>query len=410
MPLYADDYEWVIQNPASKLSYYFTHANPHMRFYRPIQMSTSAIFQAFFGWQDTFPNHVFQLTMHVMLSFLIYIWMRKIRWSRLQGLLASLFMLIAQTNVLTVARNDTSSEITSTLFGCAALWLYYSYLHQDTPVQRGSVGLYAASIVFYGLSLFSKESGVSFLLALALLLVTVRCKDRLDTGKILGLIRSILPYAVVTCLYLLLRSQVVTYPSAFGNETYNFNIGTNIIVNLGQFTIFGLVPLSTARYFVAIKQHDEVTLGLAIFGYLIFFSAISYGLLLSGKPRPIIAPFLLVSIAIFPVVLLNHINEQYFYKAMPFICALVGIGLGELLARRLRMPVLRITVSIVLIILAARHVLATIEKVGLMRDNGERAQQLLIEVLSFVPHVPHNGRLLLLDSVPNMIEYSMYYM
>lgn len=410
MPLYSDDYEWVISNPGSKLLYYFTHANPFTRFYRPIQMSTSALFQTYFGWADTFPNHVFQLALHIGLCYLLFIWMRKLGWSRLQSALASWFMLIAQTNVLTVAGNDTGSEVTSTLFGCVALWLFYSALRTDSTVSRHPAGLYAGSLVCYALCLFSKESGVSFILAFALVYLVARQSDRRYSSTIPALGLAMLPYVAVTAFYLLLRSRVVTYPISFGQETYNFHIGANIFVNLCQFAISALVPVSTVQTFLAMKQQNVATLGVAAFGYLTLLGAVGYGLVLARRPRAVIMIVLLAIIATFPVILLNHVNEQYLYKAMPFISALVGIGLGELITRLRWSPVPFGITVMTLAMIGAGHTLATVEKVGLMRVNGDHANELVHAIVRFIPHVPYHGRLLLLNDPSGMIEYSEFYM
>jgi hypothetical protein len=118
---YADDFQWFFDPPPSSTFHYFWNMNPYEhQAYRPLQAFFYILVQRFWGL-DTLPIHLTQITLHVLLSWLIWWWMVNRGFTFLQAVLSSLFMLISQANAMAVLSVDTISQVSSPLFGCVSL-------------------------------------------------------------------------------------------------------------------------------------------------------------------------------------------------------------------------------------------------------------------------------------------------
>jgi hypothetical protein len=66
------------------------------------------------------------------------------------------------------------------------------------------------------------------------------------------------------------------------------------------------------------------------------------------------------------------------------------------------------TLPIILIFLAASHIIAIQDKIAFMQKNGERATALISQIGLYIDKVPRSGKLLLLNPSENVIEYSQF--
>jgi len=409
---YGDDFGYVFAAPSTKILYYFSHRNPNHQFYRPINSSILAIIQHFCGLK-TWPMHLINILFHVLLSWLVYLFMIKQRFSKSSTVAGSVFMVVSQANAMAVLSNDTFSQICGTFFGCATLWLLDRSLatsegHRDGPSPGVSYSFYLLSLCAFSISLLSKETSVSFL-PLSFGVLLIRNWDRKNRRFILR--RStieMVPFIALTILYALVRWPLGLGQPAAGQEGYNFHVGFNVVRNFTLFLMSAAVPISSARAFSLVyNRHFTAALSVAILSFAVIL-VVLYGVWRSGRHRF----FLLVGgfalVALFPAILLGHISELYLYNAMPFLAVLVGAGLGRLLdlnrARSLRFA----ASTAIFTLLFASHVIAIQSKASLMEENGERATELLQQIQPYLARVPKNGKLFLVNPASSQVEYSVF--
>ena len=159
---YGDDFQFVFENPAGKILYFFSHRNPENVFYRPIQSSFSALMQTLFNLQ-TWPIHVIQITLHGCLVWLLSVVMRRLGFSVLQRMIGSGFALVAQSNVIVVLSPDSFSQISGVLCGSLSLWLVHLSCNTSRDNRLKNVmgnRLYWYALFMLACSLLSKESRV----------------------------------------------------------------------------------------------------------------------------------------------------------------------------------------------------------------------------------------------------------
>ena len=408
---YDDDYQFVFdQSPGWTLGDCFFRNIPGNNLWRPLQASFLWLVQQGAGL-NTVPVHATQLALHVLLSWLVFLFLLDLRFARTQAALASLLMLVSQANVHAVSSNDTISQVGSTLFGYLSLWLMFRSLDGRNAASRGRLtgaSGYVLSLLSLAVSCLWKESGLAFLpMVIAVIgVLSVREGRARALSKVL---RLSVPFVVVAVVYVLARSRIVEAQASLGSEKYDFHIGANLVRNAAMFILAAAMPVSTVSAYTAVKSGDALVLAGMIAATVVPFLPVARGLWSSrGRSGVILLLGAFFVIGLFPNVLLNHVSELYVYNSMPVVCALYGIGLGRCLDQaRSKRPVYYAFAAFIALVLAS-HVFAVEGKVSLMKNCGERSDALLSQIEPFLKDVPEGGRLILLDPCNDEPEYSVF--
>jgi len=329
-----------------------------------------------------------------------------------QAVLAAIFFLVAQANAIAVLSIDTLSSICATLFGLITLWLLVPGDFSAESVALRRLSQYCFAPLTFLLSLLSKESGVSVwpmaVVCLAAFPEVAHSKP-IDWRRKRQLILVALPLLLVLLLYLVLRSATGATPAEIGQGPYQFRVGLNIPSNLAMVLGAALTPVSTVSIMNALSRGDTAFLlaaGLVTGGS---FLVAVYGLWCDGRSWLWLTASTFAVLSLFPMVMLNHVSEMYAYAAMPFAGMLLGGGWAAALERlRARRPVF-VLGSIGLAGLLLLNVAGIQSKAHLMVANGEAVQRILLQLKEFIPAIPANGRLLLINPPsPVRSSYSVF--
>ena len=369
---FSDDFDLVFEDPAAKILPTLDPEKMSWAPHRPINNALLGTVQALFG-RNTAPTHIVSITCHAILSWLVYLVLVRLEFSRLQAIIGALFMLLSQGATSAVGENDTFSQMGAALFGCLALYLAHLYLGPDAepgvkPV-RGTA-IYLASVLCFAMALASKEIAIAYLPMLAVLFAA-HLRTKRSPGSLAARYFALyVPYVVLAGAYIVFRVMVPAGPRVvFAAEgRYTFRIGSNILVNLAEFALAALQPVASPRVFAAAKFRELVTLGLSAGGALVLAGAIVYGLFRSRRYALVGIIVLLAFCSPFPVMLLNQVSELYVYNALPFVAALAGIGLGAFF-HCLEKRVAKVVLAVFLLCLAGSHIIAVIQGGS---DEGKR--------------------------------------
>ncbi|RKY12516.1 MAG: hypothetical protein DRP65_00995 [Planctomycetota bacterium] len=413
---YADDYQFVFDEPASKIFYYFAHPNKLNDFYRPIQASFLAIVQTFFGL-ETWPIHLTQLSLHITLALLVYIVILEFGFSRLHAGIGAVFMLISQTNVHAVLSNDTLSQVGGTFFGSLSLWflyLFYRYRIKNPPASSPDIPsgrkYYILSVGMLMLSLFSKETSASFPLMIGVLVLAVNLRAGIKKSAFKKGFAELLPFIFATCMYLCVWLIVVeSYPTS-GSANYNLNPGANIIVNIATLLFALIVPVSSVMLFSLLKSGLLLALGAICILTLTVALLVLFGLWHTSRRLIVVLIMVFALLGLFPVVLMNHVSELYTYNSLPFMAVLFGIGLGNIFLKAGTYRFGRISLSLMLCSLIISHAVAAHSKARLMADNGSRLMTLVKQIRPYMDNAPPDGTIWLRKPTTTEIEYSIFCM
>jgi len=411
---YGDDFQYLFADPPSRIFHFFFNRNLYHGFYRPVNSSIIAVVQMLVGW-ETWPIHVINTVVHALLAWLVYLLMRREAFTQPQALLGSAFMVFSQENAGAVLSVDTFSQISGTFFGCLALWtLYVGFFrradHQRQPNEPFPLTYYILAVLSFILSLLSKETSVSFLPMVGIFFLAKNWRLRKAKDIIVRTTIEVLPFFILTLLYMAVRSAIGLSQPTGGSGTYGFSFGFNILRNLAQFLLAAILPASSASTFVAIKTGEKVLLAAILLGALIFLALVLYGLWRTGRRRSFLPMLLFTLVGLFPAMLMNHVGELYLYNSMPFIAVLVGAALGTLFERSRSSSAARGAFIGFMIALVASHVVAIQMKAASMRENGSRARRLLGELMPHVQQMPADGHLFLLTPPGGPPEYSVFLM
>lgn len=395
---FGDDLGLIISPESLGPFTYFSRANIY-GWYRPFQMAFLSTIQARYGlW--TLPIHLIHILLHAVTTGFVYALARRFGLSALQAVIAALFFLLAQANAIAVLSVDTLSGVCATLFGVVTLWLLVPAHNSTGSISRSRFTQYCLAPVAFLLSLLSKESSVSVWPMAAACLAAfpeVAQPRPIDWRRKLHQTPVMLPLLLVLLAYLVIRNAAGAMPAEMGLGPYQFRVGANILSNLAMVLGAAMTPASTVSIMNALSRDDTAFLvgaGLVTAGELLI---VVWGLWHDGRVGLWLTISALAVVSLFPMILLNHVSEMYAYGAMPLVGMLLGGGWAVALKRfRTRRLILALG-SIGLAGILLLNVAAIQSKARLMVANGESVQEILRQLEAFVPAIPANGRLLLVN-------------
>lgn len=405
---FSDDFQYVHVAPDNDVFYFFTHANPYNpEFYRPLNSAVLILVQHFFGWA-TWPVHLVTILVHVLLAWLVYPFMIRAQFTRLQAALGSGLMLISQANAVAVLQNDTLSQVAGTTLGCFTLWLLYlCYFERGTdPRIRPNYAFYGLSLPVLALSLCAKETSVSFvILAAGVILLHHQHDGKRETAFRRAL--QVLPFALITAGYMMVRAALGLSHGSIGHaHRYQFWLGLNVIRNFAQDVLAASLPVSSVKAYLLFAAGRYTSFALIAGMAIVIIIITAAGAALTRQRSLLLVLALAFCVGLFPSVLLTHAGELYVYNSMPFFAVIAGAAIGELRMRYLLSMVHGVALGVAIVLLALSYALAIHQKAMLMQENGFHAAELLYELKPYFPAIPLNGHLVLVNPPDDRPEYS----
>ena len=404
-PRYGDDFN-IVPEGNLKEDLYKIWTTPYQRemFYRPLEDTITILIIHFFGW-DTTPVHILILLFHAAFVSFAYYAMVKLKFSHNAALFGSLYILIAQVNVFTAGSNDTLGTMLSSFFCLTALWFFYEAISDENGKVNSKP--YIISMVLFIISLLSKEASVTFFpFLLVLILYKNSFFNPVSFAKIKKSIIVSLPFVIIFIIYYIIHSAIVIIQPAMDSSNYGFRFGFNVPKNIGMMLFSIFLPVSSVRTFEAVQLKDYKFLLAALFLTLIFSGIIFYGIWKSKRVKEALLWFCFLIAGFFPMVLMNHVNEQYTYFSMPFAAILIAIGTGCFLDKTKGKS--RTIFTAVFILFLLLNTFFVMEKSRQMQETGEKADMLFEQIGHYLPQIEPNGTLVLVNPPDKQIRYSVF--
>jgi len=155
----------------------FSQNNSHLAglYYRPLMSTVFSLIYSFFGPQVFF-FHFFQVSIHILNSLLIFVFLKKFIKKPI-AFFSSLVFLIHPINVESVSYISMTQDPLFFLFGIIALLIF-----QKKTIKTGQMALIS---FFLFLSILSKETGVLFGILILLYFFTLKKINFFQTFKVL---------------------------------------------------------------------------------------------------------------------------------------------------------------------------------------------------------------------------------
>jgi energy-converting hydrogenase Eha subunit A len=168
------------------------------------------------------------------------------------------------------------------------------------------------------------------------------------------------------------------------------------------------IPFSTVDIFVATRAHNWLLLALAALVSLTWLVVVLCGLWLSDKRRFGLLLLCFIILSGLPVVLMNHLSEQWAYTGVPFVSATIAIGVSEIARRLQGRTILKTAFSIGVIGILALHTASLREKMFLLLKGNDDAVKLRATIADYLDRVPPGGQVWLLNLPSNRPNYGHY--
>ncbi|MFA5145953.1 MAG: hypothetical protein WC515_01025 [Candidatus Omnitrophota bacterium] len=405
-----DDYKFVFENPSSKIFYFFTHTNPGIHTYRPLQAMFAALIQTFFG-SATWPMQIVQISLHILLCTFVYRFVVYAGFGRLPAFLSALYMAVGQINVLAVLGNDAFNHIASVFFGALGLFFIYS-AHCEPKTERMDLKYYLASLLCFTVSIFMKENGISYLLIIPFVITCYEIVKGRRFGSLMRSFALTVPFFVIFAIYYIIRSYVVVPPSHSSQDNYTIGFGFYVIKNLIMQGSSAIMPWSSIDIYFSIISKNVVKITFYFVTTFIFWIIAGYGLM-KAKNKAMLAAIGIISVmALFPTFLILHVSEMYTYSAMPYVSILAGIGAGKAIesATGKNRRVLLASIVLIILVMMSVQAIAVRNKAVLMKKSGEESARVVRQIEPWLSKIPENGELVLVNPETREREYSLFYL
>jgi len=399
--MYADDFVWVFDNPSQKLFFHFLNNDANINWYRPVVCSFYAFSQAIWGLNTGF-IHLLQIFSHAFLCIIVFELLRKLNLKDSAIFFSICILLTNQSLVAAINGNDTLSQVFSVVFGfTSSVFLYFYFIRERKKV------FFVFSVLFLGIALFSKENSVIYFVVNFFIILYFTKPNGIQGIK--NIVTLYMPFVLITLTYLILRFAISNIQPSFGDDIYQFRIGTNIIKNVALFLFALINPVSSAATFSALKTHNYLVLISVVIlsGFTILILCYYCKSILKSVFLWVMIGALLFSL--FPMLMLNKVSELYVYSAIPVFAVIGGLAFSYSW-NHFNGRFSRIVYSLFLVLFFGANIFSVNSKIELMKNNGERASIILPQVLHFAPNVPKNGTLFLLNENNNSPEYSSFTM
>jgi hypothetical protein len=408
VPYYGDDFQLYFPALGMEWTDHFVRTGPTTGFYRPLQNAVLSVIQSAAGMNPV-PVHVLTLLLHVGTVAVVYEGSRWIGASRVQAVVATVLMAVAQINAAAVLGNDTLSQVGSTLFGYLSLRCY----GQAVSGRRAVRTAYAGALTALAVALLFKESAFAFAPLLVLVDVATAPSGWGTQASLTGRAKRLAPVLALAAGYLLLRSAAGAMSPGFGSGPYQLALGGNVIRNAVLFGAAATSVIPTPQVAEWAQTGQWAHVAAAGVGSLGLVTAVGWGVYRSGRGRTA-AVLLAVSLAsLAPVLALNDVSELYVYSAMPPLCILAALAAGPWL--HAAPPGQRAAVAALLLGVAVSQAVGVRHKAALMDATGKRTQAVLKQIAETAAAAPDDARLCLQDASPPTADadttaYSVYRM
>ncbi len=301
------------------------------RAFRPIPLSTLAIEYEFFGLNAKV-NHFVNVLLYAFTAFFLFFFLKRLlrAYHILLPAIITLLFVVHPIHVEVVANIKSRDELLAFLFYTISVWFLLKGIDGKKSVYR------IAAYIAYLIALFSKESAITTLAVIPLVLWFFR---DLKVKKILF---QSLPFLGLVVFFLIIRSSIVgglnegvalnvLDNSLLAAENTSHRIASNIYV-LGVYLYKNLIP------YPLLSDYSYSTIPLRNWGdYQVWLSILVYGGMIAaffiGLKKKWLAAFgighYFATVSIFTSVIVLNVsayNDRFNYNASLGICILISYG------------------------------------------------------------------------------------
>ncbi|HEX3019238.1 MAG TPA: hypothetical protein VHP36_03005, partial [Chitinispirillaceae bacterium] len=327
-------------------------------------------------------------------------------FSRLSSIMAFGVMALSQANSYAISSLDTFSQITSTLFGYSCLVFYSVYLNKQT---RSGHWFYLFSILLSVIAILCKENAM-FIVPTTL---TIALFSEIKTyshkpAKIFALIITAAPFLIVSVAFMVLRKHLNLMPAEIGPGKFNIGLGFNILKNFTISVIQSILPHSSVSVYLDITNKRWINVAMVFLLSAILAAIAIRGIINSKHKKLSFVIILMLPLFLFPVILLNEINELYIYNMTPLFAVLLSIGLSQLIecsGKQFRKSGLMVLFCAFLF----WNSVSVFNKCKLMNKNGIESESIHRQIEPYYSQIPYDGNLILVNpNTSSKTEYSIF--
>lgn len=414
--LYGDDYIWTYKEYSNNIFkvFYSPGALTTSDNYRPMQGIVAALNFKFFD-DETYFLHAVSLSTHILFSILIFIFLRLENSTFMESVIASLYMLVSQTNTAAIVGNDTISQIFAPFFASISVFVFYRFLKTYDSKERPLINIKKnwiilfVSMFFFLLSILSKETSISYLAIIMVLVIYKKYFVKRNRILLPDALMIIFLYVLFLIVYFSMRNNYVTNEIQFDSTgRTSFNFGVNVFINIALLLGSITSPFATSEFFKNLANNSPISV-LFIIGSLVFLIIIFWGFM-KGNRKLLITYALFGIITLFPMALMNHVSDLYTYNSSAFWSIFIAISLLSLFVKYCNKSINKIIFICFLAVFFSINFISSSNKMKKMLENGERSERYYNGIVKCVSSHPESKSVAVFMDNKMDFEYSIYYL
>ncbi len=412
LKLFADDYiSWATVKSTLDQSWWrliTVYYNPE--FYRPLDLLLIRANMELFG-DSPFLYRWATIFGHMLAVLSVYWFVRRLRFDRATALLAAAYFGLGHANAMAALSNDAASQVYSTFCGTMAMG-FAIRRYPDRPLLPWELLLSAAWLMG---SLLWKDAGISFVPALALLLLWEWRKTP-RRQRVRRVLAQAAPFVAVVGVYFLLRLNAgAAGPTFCGPGRYDLCLGVNVVKNLGLFLLGLITPVGSS--IVVLRLQSPLFMTAWVVSLLAVAGIWLGGLYAHARQTPhhrerLVLLAALLFLVMLPDIFMNRVSELYVYKPNVVFATMIGVA-AMALVRWLTARRQRVALVILVVMLAAiafSNAKSIVHKTQRMRTGGLWAARLMGEIQAQLPTLPSHSIIVTNRDPGPAPFYSIYYM
>ncbi|MDD3014410.1 MAG: phospholipid carrier-dependent glycosyltransferase, partial [Candidatus Gastranaerophilales bacterium] len=182
------------------------HVNLHNNFYRPLQQLSHGIIYQFFGLKVQ-AYHILSILLHITNSFLVFLLLKRLSFSRIASFLAALIFLVHPVQIEAVSYISGVSDPLSFMFMISGILVYLNCYDPENKVK--TILKTSLAAILFIIALLSKESAVIFCLLVGLL--SIFLWKNYSKEERLFRIKNLVFYLILAGIYVYLRFTVLNF-------------------------------------------------------------------------------------------------------------------------------------------------------------------------------------------------------
>jgi protein O-mannosyl-transferase len=220
-------------------------AGTSSNYYRPVMTLTFALDHAVWG-NNVFGYHLTNTLLHIFAAIILFLWLKSLEMKKMMAFALAVIFIVHPIQTEAITYLSSRGDPLYSLFLLLSVYLFTISLYKNRPK------LLIPAIIFFPLSLLSKEAAIASFPMYTGILFIFKFKKKLSLSKLHDRFAShfvvVLSIILITIIYFGLRLTFLNFNNSLNYSGANDLYGTNFLVRMYTFLKVLLIDIRLILY------------------------------------------------------------------------------------------------------------------------------------------------------------------